>query len=102
MEPGTIAKLIGKVFIQKSAVNLLSSVLDTPEFFWREVCAATLGICLMVLKIANICNGGQFSNCLYKTILYSVLLQPVWVFCQCRCSCPFTGRHIARLVRENL
>lgn len=34
--PGaSIAKLIGKVFIQKSAVNLLSSVLDTPEFFWR-------------------------------------------------------------------
>eukprot|EP00878_Enallax_costatus_P019516 GHUV01020590.1.p1 GENE.GHUV01020590.1~~GHUV01020590.1.p1 ORF type:complete len:327 (+),score=56.52 GHUV01020590.1:1601-2581(+) len=31
----TIAKLIGKVFIQKAAVNLLSSVLDTPEFFWR-------------------------------------------------------------------
>lgn len=30
-----IAKLIGKVFLQKSAVNLLSSVLDTPEFFWR-------------------------------------------------------------------
>lgn len=24
----------GKVFIQKSAVNLLSTVLDTPEFFW--------------------------------------------------------------------
>jgi uncharacterized Rmd1/YagE family protein len=23
------------VFIHKSAVNLLSSVLDTPEFFWR-------------------------------------------------------------------
>jgi len=30
-----IAKLIGKVFLQKSAVNLLSSVLDTPEFFWH-------------------------------------------------------------------
>ena len=29
-----IAQLIGKVFIQKSAVNLLSTVLDTPEFFW--------------------------------------------------------------------
>ena len=26
-----IAKMIGKVFIEKSAVNLLSSVLDTPE-----------------------------------------------------------------------
>jgi uncharacterized Rmd1/YagE family protein len=24
-----------QVFIQKAAVNLLSSVLDTPEFFWR-------------------------------------------------------------------
>uniref|UniRef100_A0A7S3QNM5 DUF155 domain-containing protein n=2 Tax=Dunaliella tertiolecta TaxID=3047 RepID=A0A7S3QNM5_DUNTE len=30
-----IAKLIGKVFLQKSTVNLLSSVLDTPEFFWH-------------------------------------------------------------------
>lgn len=29
-----IAQLIGKVFLQKSAVNLLSTVLDTPEFFW--------------------------------------------------------------------
>ena len=29
-----IACLIGRVFIQKSAVNLLSTVLDTPEFFW--------------------------------------------------------------------
>ena len=29
-----IAKLIGRVFLQKSAVNLLSTVLDTPEFFW--------------------------------------------------------------------
>ena len=31
---GQIARLIGRVFIQKSAVNLLSTVLDTPEFFW--------------------------------------------------------------------
>ncbi|KAK9796644.1 hypothetical protein WJX73_007435 [Symbiochloris irregularis] len=29
-----IAQLIGRVFIQKAAVNLLSTVLDTPEFFW--------------------------------------------------------------------
>jgi uncharacterized Rmd1/YagE family protein len=29
-----IAQLIGKVFIQKSNVNLLSTVLDTPEYFW--------------------------------------------------------------------
>jgi uncharacterized Rmd1/YagE family protein len=29
-----IAQLIGMVFIQKSNVNLLSSVLDTPEYFW--------------------------------------------------------------------
>lgn len=31
-----IAQLIGEVFIQKSEVNLLSTVLDTPEFFWGE------------------------------------------------------------------
>lgn len=29
-----IAQLIGRVFLQRSAVNLLSTVLDTPEFFW--------------------------------------------------------------------
>lgn len=29
-----IARLIGQVFLQRSAVNLLSSVLDTPEYFW--------------------------------------------------------------------
>ena len=29
-----IAQLIGTVFIHKSNVNLLSSVLDTPEYFW--------------------------------------------------------------------
>lgn len=31
-----VAKLIGEVFLQKSEVNLLSTVLDTPEFFWRQ------------------------------------------------------------------
>ncbi|KAL6757794.1 hypothetical protein V8C86DRAFT_2613487 [Haematococcus lacustris] len=31
-----IAKLIGKVFLQKSAVNLLSSCLDVPEFLWHS------------------------------------------------------------------
>lgn len=34
-----IAQLIGTVFIHKSNVNLLSSVLDTPEYFW---CGANL------------------------------------------------------------
>eukprot|EP00890_Picochlorum_soloecismus_P004186 jgi/Picsp_1/4769/NSC_02137-R1_protein len=29
-----IAQLMGRVFLQKSAVNLLSTVLDTPDFFW--------------------------------------------------------------------
>lgn len=29
-----VAQLIGQVFLQRSTVNLLSSVLDTPEFFW--------------------------------------------------------------------
>ena len=31
-----IAQLMGRVFLQKSAVNLLSSVLDTPDFFWDQ------------------------------------------------------------------
>jgi uncharacterized Rmd1/YagE family protein len=34
MERKQIAQLIGRVFLQRSAVNLLSTVLDTPEFFW--------------------------------------------------------------------
>lgn len=29
-----IAKLIGRVFLQRASVNLLSTVLDTPEYFW--------------------------------------------------------------------
>jgi uncharacterized Rmd1/YagE family protein len=32
--PLQVAKLIGKVFLQNSNVNLLSSVLGTPEWFW--------------------------------------------------------------------
>lgn len=34
MQMQEIAQRIGQVFLQRSAVNLLSSVLDTPEFFW--------------------------------------------------------------------
>lgn len=30
-----IAQIIGEVFLQKSAVNLLSTVLDVPDFFWN-------------------------------------------------------------------
>ena len=42
-----IAQLIGAVFIQKSNVNLLSTVLDTPEYFWSapdnlQVCPSPL------------------------------------------------------------
>lgn len=29
-----IARLIGQVFLQRASVNLLSTVMDTPEFFW--------------------------------------------------------------------
>lgn len=29
-----LAQLIGKVFLQSSNVNLLSTVLDTPDYFW--------------------------------------------------------------------
>lgn len=29
-----INKLIGEVFIHRAAVNLLSSVVDVPDFFW--------------------------------------------------------------------
>ena len=29
-----IHQLIGTIFLEKCAVNLLTTVLDTPEFFW--------------------------------------------------------------------
>lgn len=29
-----VARYIGQVFLQRSAVNLLGVVLDVPEFFW--------------------------------------------------------------------
>lgn len=43
------------VFLQRSAVNLLSSVLDTPEFFWSaadnlQVCVGGC-LCLFVLQL---------------------------------------------------
>ncbi|XP_063902440.1 uncharacterized protein LOC135122148 isoform X2 [Zophobas morio] len=31
-----IAKVIGQLFLQTSLVNLVSNVLDTPDFFWEE------------------------------------------------------------------
>jgi len=34
-----VAQLIGQVFLQRSAVNLLSTVMDTPEWFWWVRCA---------------------------------------------------------------
>lgn len=30
-----VAKLMGRVFIEQAALNLLGSVLDTPDFFWE-------------------------------------------------------------------
>jgi hypothetical protein len=46
-----VAQRIGQVFLQRSAVNLLSSVLDTPEFFWSapdhlQVCGLQDGLLL--------------------------------------------------------
>lgn len=29
-----VAQLMGRVFIEQAALNLLGSVLDTPDFFW--------------------------------------------------------------------
>ncbi|EFJ48922.1 hypothetical protein VOLCADRAFT_90235 [Volvox carteri f. nagariensis] len=34
MSTKKLTQLIGKVFLQSSTLNLLSSVMDTPEFFW--------------------------------------------------------------------
>ena len=45
-----IAQLIGQVFLQRSAVNLLSTVLDTPEFFWSapDHLQVAVGVCVRV------------------------------------------------------
>lgn len=43
---GLIGKLIGRVFIEKSAVNLLTPVLDTPGG-WRWAAAATTKTCVV-------------------------------------------------------
>jgi uncharacterized Rmd1/YagE family protein len=35
--PGkAVARLMGQVFMQQAALNLLGSVLDTPDFFWES------------------------------------------------------------------
>ena len=31
-----VAKLMGRVYIEQSQLNLLGSVLDTPDFFWEQ------------------------------------------------------------------
>ena len=36
MSRNSIAKAIGTLFVQTSAINLVSNVLDTPDFFWEE------------------------------------------------------------------
>ena len=30
-----VARLTGRVFLERNAVNLYSNILDTPEFFWE-------------------------------------------------------------------
>ncbi|EFN59183.1 hypothetical protein CHLNCDRAFT_138081 [Chlorella variabilis] len=32
---GAVAKLMGRVFIEQASLNLLGSVLDTPDYFWE-------------------------------------------------------------------
>eukprot|EP01134_Creolimax_fragrantissima_P008094 CFRG8094T1 len=36
MSRNAIARIIGQLFMQASEVNLVSNVLDTPDFFWEE------------------------------------------------------------------
>jgi hypothetical protein len=37
-----VAKLMGRVFMERAALNLLGSVLDTPDFFWESGVADSL------------------------------------------------------------
>ncbi len=36
IRPDDIAKLLGRVFLEQSRLNLLSTVLDTPDFFYER------------------------------------------------------------------
>jgi len=83
-----MARLMGRVFIQKSEVNLLSSVLDTPEFFWRapdalQALYGTVGEYLELEDRANLVNN--------RTVLIQSMLN-MW-------SDHANHHHVARLDR---
>lgn len=46
-----VARLMGEVFIQKSDVNLLSTVLGVPEFFWRAPDSLQVGSKLRPIEL---------------------------------------------------
>ena len=86
-----IAKLIGKVFLQKSAVNLLGSVLGTPEFFWHApdsfqvrvcVCTRCVQVCVCVLNTKQTEQSRQT-----RVRSYGPIPTPVTELCGGRC-CP--------------
>lgn len=51
-----VARLIGQVFLQRSAVNLLSSVLDTPEFFWSAPDAMQVSVGVAWWRVVCACG----------------------------------------------
>jgi hypothetical protein len=64
-----VAQRIGQVFLQRSAVNLLSSVLDTPEFFWSapdhlQVCDCAMRHSVMLLWWCSLqCCNNRCNSC---------------------------------------
>lgn len=69
-----------QVFIQKAAVNLLSSVLDTPEFFWRapdSFQALYERICeyLELEERVEVLNARFAVSTAVQAVLYSTALQ---------------------------
>lgn len=66
------SRLTGQLFLQKSAVNLLSTVLDVPEFFW-DAADELQGLYGTVTKYLELKNRVAVLNARYE-VLESMLL----------------------------
>ena len=94
-----VARLIGRVFLLKSAVNLLGSVLDVPDFFWdrpdsvqalyQRVCAyvelparmevleSRFGVLNSMLDLARAYQDSRHSSRLEWTVILLIVVEIV-------------------------
>ena len=61
------SRLTGQLFLQKSAVNLLSTVLDVPEFFW-DAADELQGLYGTVTKYLELKNRVAVLNARYQVL----------------------------------